>query len=385
MTPPQIAGRVPVAGFYLLHFAVVGVVMPFLPAYLKSLSLSGTQVGVLLALTPMCALWAPPLWGHLADRLGRPDRVLSVIMAGATLAFLPLAFVQRFEVLLAVLGLYAVFASSVTTVIDSITLQRVIKTGGNYAHLRLFGSLGFVITATTLGFTLDEVDRRVVIAGAMLLASAFLWTWTLRVRTAIGPRASAFAGLKLLRNRDLRLFLLASSLHWIAGAPFHGIFSIHVVGLGLPPSVVGSSAALGVLVEIGVLLYYPKLAARFAPRHLLAFTFFFSAARWVGMSLATTALPIVLITAGHGLTFGLFFVATVQAVASRVPAHLRATGQALLVSATFGVGGLIGFLSAGAGYDWLGGSRLFAVAAAVQLIPAFLMLRVEPPPEEALA
>jgi PPP family 3-phenylpropionic acid transporter len=68
-----------------------------------------------------------------------------------------------------------------------------------------------------------------------------------------------------------------------------------------------------------------------------------------------------------------------------VPPHLRASGQALFAAVTFGVGGLIGYPAAGAGYDALGGHRLFAVAAALELLPMLLVLRVRPPPEPVVS
>ena len=36
----QVAGRVPLAGFYALYFGTTGIVLPFLPAYLRGLDLT---------------------------------------------------------------------------------------------------------------------------------------------------------------------------------------------------------------------------------------------------------------------------------------------------------------------------------------------------------
>ena len=58
---------------------------------------------------------------------------------------------------------------------------------------------------------------------------------------------------------------------------------------------------------------------------------------------------------------------------------LRASGQALFVAITFGVGGLVGFVSAGAGYDLLGGTRNFIAGALVEVVAALIVLQVKPP------
>src|SRR6476620_892063 len=86
----QPARLLPLAGYYLLYFGTVGLTLPFLPAYLRSLNFSGAQVGMVLALSPAMAMLGPPWWGALADRTGRPARVLRVISFGTALGFLPL-------------------------------------------------------------------------------------------------------------------------------------------------------------------------------------------------------------------------------------------------------------------------------------------------------
>jgi hypothetical protein len=46
-----------------------------------------------------------------------------------------------------------------------------------------------------------------------------------------------------------------------------------------------------------------------------------------------------------------------------IPPGLRATGQGMLVAIPFGLGGLVGYVGGGAGYELLGGHRLVAAAA----------------------
>jgi PPP family 3-phenylpropionic acid transporter len=377
MPPLQAAGRLPIIGFYALYFGVTGIVLPFLPAYLQSLALSVTQVGLLLSLSPLLGLGAPHVWAHLADRTGRPSRVLTVLAVGMCAGFSPLLFVDRFPTLVLTFAAYAFFASSITPLIDSLALQHVARAGGSYAHLRLFGSLGFMLSSTLFGLLVDSVGRTTVLVPLALLVALSLWSLTLHepgspTRSALHP----LSGLKLLADRDLRWLLAASTLHWIACAPYHGTFSIFVVSLGLQPSVVGLSAGLGVAAELGVMLLYPRVARSISPRHLLALAFIVSALRWAGLSLATEAPVIAALSLLHGMTFGAFYVSAIAFVAHRVPPHLRASGQGLFAAVTFGLGGLVGYTSAGAGFDWLGGHRLFAVASLLELAAVALVLRI---------
>lgn len=382
MPPPPVASRVALSGFYFLLFGVTGITLPFLPAYLKSLSLSATQVGALLAISPLASLLAPPLWGHLADRTGHTGRLLTVLAVGALVGLSPLLRVDRFTALAATLVAYAFFNSGFTPLIDTLSLHHVARAGGSYAHIRLFGSLGFVVSSLTFGLLVPSVGRWTVIVPMALLATLALWSLTLHARSVPGAPLHPLAGLRLLRLPDLRWLLAATSLHWLACAPYHGTFSIHVMALGLTPAVVGVSAALGVLAEVAFMFLSPRFSERIAPRHLLALAFVVSALRWAGMAQASSAPALVALSLLHGFTFGAFYVASVAFLARRIPPHLRASGQALFAAVTFGLGGLVGYAAAGAGYDGLGGHRLFAVAAVLELVAAALVLRAAPPPPE---
>lgn len=378
-TGVRAAGAVPLAVFYGLYFAATGITLPFLPAYFESLNFSGSEIGVLLALQPTFTLVVPPVWGWLADRFGRADLVLSALAVGAALGFAPLLFAEHFLTAAAAMAAYAFFASSITTVIDSLALQRVALHGGAFSRIRLFGSVGFVLSSTLVGVSIARIDSTVVVVALALMVSYALWSRTVRARAVPVPPRHPFAGLALLRHRDLALMLIASALHWIASAPYHGIFSIHVTAIGLDPWVVGICAGLGVLAEIGVMFAYPRFADRIAPRHVLFVSFAASAIRWLGISLVDDAASLIALSLLHGLSFGSFYVAAVAFVARRVPDSLRASGQALMVSITFGVGGVVGYLGAGTGYQLLGGFTLFAVAAALELVPAVLILLVRGP------
>jgi len=376
----RVAGAVPLGGYYLIHFATVGIILPFLPAYYRSLQISPSQVGWLQAMSPLLMLLAPPMWGRLADRSGRADRVLSAVALGAGLGFLPLLWARAFPALLATAVAYAFSASSIPTLADSLTLRRVEVAGGSYSRLRLFGSIGFVLSTTAFGQMVSKVDARAVWVPLALMFAAFGWSLTLRARSTPADGVSPLAGLGLLRQRDIALLLACTALHWIASTPYHGFFAIHAGELGLSPSVVGMGAGLGVVAEVVVLLVYPETLGRMQPRHVLSLSFAASALRWLLMSFVSGPVAMVLVQVLHGMTFGAFYTASVSALSRRVPPHLRASGQALFAAVTFGVGGMIGYPAAGAGYGALGGHWLFAVAAALELVPVLLVLRVRPPP-----
>ena len=363
---------VTLAIFYALSFGALGVTLPFLPAYLHGLGLSVTQVGMLLALSPAASLVAPPLWGKLADRTRRGDLVLLFVSLGGAFSFAPLLWVRGFGALVAVFAGYAFFNSAVTPLADSLTLGAVRKSGADYAHVRLFGSIGFVVATTAFG-TWGFAHARATVAVPLVLM-VLAGSWAALAHPPVAEAPHPLPATNPLRSREGLTFLSACALHWLACAPFNGGFAIHVHALGMPGWVVGFSAGLGVLAEVGVFALYPRLARVLAPRRWVLVSLGASALRWWGMAHARRPWEVIALTVLHGLTFGAFYAAAVQYIASQVPDRMRAAGQGFFAMVTFGMGGVVGYLASGLGYDLMGGAALFQAASGVELLAMAVLL-----------
>lgn len=367
----------PLIVFYVLFFMTIGVSLPFMPGYFKTLGFSGAQSGTLLAVGPLFALFMPPLWGQLADRTGRPGLMLLLCTLGGAGGYALLAGATTFTQALLALCFHAAFASAITSMADTLALHHVQQHGGTYSGIRTFGSLGFVLTSLPFGFLITEIDRTTVLAPLVLLSTAglacALTLARLPGRVHEGPKPSFESALALARQPEVFLFLLATSLHWISCAPYHGSLAPHVKDLGLPPWVVGVSSSVGVGSEILVMITWPRWSGLLSTKKLLLWVFVASSVRWAVMSLTSNPWVLVGAAALHGLTFGAFYLASIDWMVKRAPGSLRATGQTLFAAATFGVGGIVGYRISGGLYDALGGHRLFAVAAVMALLPAVVM------------
>jgi PPP family 3-phenylpropionic acid transporter len=367
-----------IALYYLLQYSTIGVTLPFLPQYLKSLGFSGTGVGVLLAISPVLSLLAPPLWGQLVDRTGQSGRVLLLVTFGTATAFSVLLWVRGYAAVFLALLLVAGFSSAISSLADAMTLRHVARAGGSFARVRLWGSIGFAIASLSFGRLVTQIDAKVIAAPLVMMGLSTAWTlFALSGASSprgSGPKPTLGSALALLREPELKLFLAAVALHWLACGPYHSALSIHVTSLHLPPSVVGDTATLGVVAEILVMTTWPRWGHRVRPYPLLVFSFGVSALRWLGMSLTSDGTVLTALAVLHALTFGTFYLASVAFIAERVPESLRATGQALFTAAVYGVGGLLGYVATGIGIDLWSSHAVFGAAAVLELVPAALLL-----------
>jgi PPP family 3-phenylpropionic acid transporter len=156
-------------------------------------------------------------------------------------------------------------------------------------------------------------------------------------------------------------------------APYNVFFGVFLRDLGLPPFSWGLAYSIGVIAEMLVLLYFHRMHARVRLDALLGAAFVASALRWVGNAVLRAPAALIALQALHGMTFGMFWSAGIAVVAATVPPKLRATGQALLVM-SINAGGAIGNLAVGRVYDSAGPGKLFAIAAAGELLPLLVVL-----------
>jgi PPP family 3-phenylpropionic acid transporter len=369
--------------FYFLYYGNVGTHLPYLAAYLRGLGFTGEEIGTVQMLPSLAAPFVAIGWATWADRRGTPARALRRAALVAVCAAVLLPFARTPFAVAAVLLAQALGERAVVPLVDSVTLEwSRAHPRTTYAGIRLFGSLGFVALALGIGRLLSARGDRagdlvVPVAIAACIAAYALVARTLPPAPSHGLARPGLPEMaRLARDRRLLVFLGACALHWAASAPYHLFFGVLVRDRGLPSHVTGLGMGAGVLAEIAALLVFPRLARRLSLRALLAIAFLGTAARWLLVSQAETAAAIVLLQLLHGLTFGLFWAAAMDAMAELVPAPLRATGQALFTAVVFGGGNAIGYQLSGIGYDLHGSAApLFAWAAAVEVAAlAFALL-----------
>ena len=350
--------------------------MTFLPAYLRGLGLSGTEISTVFAVTPLFALALPLAWAYLADRTHSHAKVLRAVVCGAWLGFVPMLFARRFPVIVAGWALYASFSVAVGGLADAFAVARV-RAGAVYGRLRLWGSVGYVVAAVLVGALLTArgrpADRLVPLAMWLALGCAFAAALRLRGAGEAAVRPHAADVWALLHDRRLRLLLAIAALHWICMAPYNVYFGVFLEDIGLRPLSWALAYSTGVVMEVVVLMTFHRLQARFTLPALLAAAFAVSAARWLAIAFARGPAALIALQALHGMTFGMFWSAAIALVAATVPPPLRATGQALLVIA-INVGAALGNAITGRIYDAHGARLLFLLAAIGELAPLGVVL-----------
>ena len=129
--------------FYLLYFASISCIFPFLPLYFRRRGLNETQIGLLAALRPWLSLPAGAIWSGAADTSRRHQALLLAAFCGALVCRLALAGAHSYATLAALTLATEVFAAPITIIADASVLAAC-AAEGEYGRQRLWGAVGWV-------------------------------------------------------------------------------------------------------------------------------------------------------------------------------------------------------------------------------------------------
>lgn len=367
------------SAWYFWYFAFIGVFQPYFSLYLQSLALSAGRIAMLMSVGQVIRLVSPLFWSWLADKAGKRVRFVIISTCAALLSFSAIFFAKDFLALLLSLTVLHFFWSASLPLVETLTLTHLAHRTERYGRIRLWGSVGFIVTVLSMGWLLDTVPINAVIwAGWLLLLAAALSSFWLRDGLTVAARASS--SMQSILGKSQVIFLLCAGLLMLAAHGTLNIFySIHLVANGYGKTIVGFLWTLGVVAEIGVFLVMPQFMQKVSLRQMLLLCFTLAILRFVLIGWCVDSLGVLVFAQLlHGATFGAHHVATMTALHHWFPPAQQARAQAIYGSVAYGIGGLMGGLLAGALWESIGAALTFSVSAALALLGFGLVWRGVP-------
>ncbi len=357
------------SAWYFAYFAFVGAYLPYFGLFLESRALTPSEIGIVMSLGQVMRMLVPTFWGWLSDRRGERT---SLVRSSALLSFV--AFAAYFVaddflgLLAASLVLHLVWSGALPLV-EALTFASLRDDLGAYGRIRLWGSIGFIVTVLGVGSLLDHFATGSLLWVAWaVLALVVVVAWSLRdppLHQAVSIRNES------VRINDPRVvaLLLAGFFMVTAHGPLYVFYSIHLVGNGYGKSLTGVLWSLGVVAEILVFLAMPRLSRYFSLKKILLACFVLAVLRFILIGWYVDSLLLLLFAQLlHAATFGAHHAASVAALHQWFPARQQGRIQALYGSLSFGAGGMVGALVAGHTWEAYDASFTFGVAAAMSAV-----------------
>lgn len=363
------------SSYYFFYFIAVGVVAPYLGAYLHYLGHGAKAIGEITAVLVGTKLVAPLVWGWLADHTGQRVRIIQFATVAALLCFMLLLVVDSYWGLIIVLFSGSFFWNAVLPQYEVLTLNRLGDDTERYANIRLWGSVSFILTTIVVGMLLDHTDEASIIPVLLFAMAGITVCAMLEPRMVVAENMPAMLPISpLLRRKEVIGLFLICFLMQMSHGPYYTFFTIYMNEAGYSYTDTGWFWALGVIPEVGVFLLLPWLLRRFSALKLLVVSLLVTAIRWfiVANYVDNTAI-LGASQLLHMASYGLYHGAAISLVHKYFRGNHQGRGQALYNAVSFGAGGALGAWMSGLLWQEHG-AKTFLIAsglALLALIPAW--------------
>ncbi|MFC0472751.1 MFS transporter [Halalkalibacter kiskunsagensis] len=361
-------------GLTFLHFGGKAIILPFLPLFLLARGFSMVEIGTIMGVAPLVSIVAQPVVGFISDKYKTVKKILIILYFGVAATSFGVFFHESFWVVFISFLLLHFALSPATPLIDSMTLKTLGSHKHEYGKIRLWGSIGFFCLALLSGPILEWIGIEQLylpflgMTALTIFALAFLKDGTAST-TPVNIRSVG----EVLKNRVFITFLLLCLMVIIPHRINDMMIVIHLESLGATTFWVGLAWALAAVSEVPVFYYLARKIKNYNEVFLLAIVALLYTLRWMLYGIISSPYILSLLQISQGVTFGLFWLIAMQMAVRSVPEHLRSTGQALLTSVCFGIGGAIGGTGGGWVLEHLGSQSLYQMMAGMTFIATLLI------------
>ncbi|PSH66075.1 MFS transporter [Phyllobacterium sophorae] len=384
--PPRFELRVALA--YFAIFMSSGLHLPYFPLWLEYRSLTPTQIAIVLSMPLFVRVIAAPLVSMLADRSNDRAHILTIATILAVLVaafyFVPFGFAG---ILVVSLALAPPWTSQVPLA-DTIALSGVRRYGADFAKMRVWGSISFLLTSFVGGIFIQNVGEHIIpwaLLGTLIAACAMSFIVPRigkpRRLSPLSDVDMADAG-RALRRPAFVTFLIATGITQASHAYGYSFSAIYWKSIGIGETMIGTLWSISVVAEVIMFTCFRRLFGRLHPAKVLMIGSAVAMFRWTVFPLIAPAglgvAGFLVVQSLHAFSFALSFLGMQKMIALTIPEERGGTAQGL---STFFIGTSLAIVTMASGplYSATGiyGFYVMVAFAAFGLFLANVSLRLE--------
>nr|WP_251509332.1 MFS transporter [Paenibacillus polysaccharolyticus] len=356
-------------------YGAISIFAGFLQLYLQEIGMTKLEIGSLMAIGPFVSLFANPFWGFWSDKSRNIRIVLMMMMGGTFVLAQGVFYAPSYAWIYVAMIFFYFFQSPLFAQTNSLILGYIDGTGQNFGSFRLWGSLGWALTAVAAGPVIDRFGvSSVSIIFACMIAVAFIFSVLLpRQPIASDTPIVTFRRFgKVMFNPYFMIFIGLGVLVSVPNAMNSTFMSLYIVEMGGDKQMVGWAIFTSSILEVGVFLLLDRLLKRKMSLLLgsLILVSLLFALRWQLMALANNPMEVVFIQLMHSVTFGGYFYVGTQLTMLFIPRPYRSSGQAVYTMAWGGLSGVIAGLFGGWLFQSFGAEVMYNIGVFFSLIGA---------------
>jgi len=371
--------------FYAAIFLSSGVSLPYIGTYLRSRGMTGSEIGLILAVPLLLKPFTGASLAVWADGFTLRRTPMVLLLAGAGLGYAGLLVAPNLWGFILAWFIGQTLLSTVSPLIDIITLRRARTESFNYGIPRGMGSSAFIAANLAMGAILTFAAPTIIalwIVAACLLAAlaaaSLVPPERVHAEGAKPDRSERWRGLsELLRNRTFVLAVVTAGLIQGAHAFYYGFSAILWRKQGISEPMIGVLWGVGVAAEVGFMWFLEPLRRRWGPERLLILGASAAVLRWTFYAFAPPLWALFPLQMLHAMTFAASFMASLRLIEKLAPPAAASPAQAINSALSSGLTLGVATLASGPLFDALGakGYLATAVMAALGLGGAIMLSR----------
>ncbi|MGY4237819.1 PPP family 3-phenylpropionic acid transporter [Bradyrhizobium sp. USDA 4449] len=348
--------------FYSAVFAVSGTHLPFFPLWLKAIGIDASWIGLINALPALTRFTTLPQVTAIAEKRHAIRGGMMISVLGTAIGFAAVGLQQQPLELFVIYALTCMMWTPTTPLTDAYALRGVARYGLDYGPLRLWGSAAFAAAALACGYLVDIIAARdliwIIVAWAVVtvLVGLLLQPLDDARRKTTGTQADN----ALLRDGGLWAVIASAALIQGSHVAYYTFSAINWQLHGLSGLTIAGLWTLGVIAEIIVFALSPRFSLH--PSSLMAIGGLSAVLRWIVTANEPPLALLAIAQLGHGLTFGMTIVGTMNLLVQRVPSHQIARGQGYYAACS-GLLSATTSIASGAIYARIGDGLYYVMAA----------------------
>ncbi|MFC0469873.1 MFS transporter [Halalkalibacter kiskunsagensis] len=374
--------------FMFFCFSAMTIVGTYLPVYFRDNGLSSVEIGWLLGVASLASVIAQPFWAYMSDKYKSIKRILVLCLVFVIGTSVILFHVESLATIAIMMFIFYCFFSPINPLGESLAQKTATEKKISFGKIRVWGSLGFAITALISGYVLAFFGiENILYPFLLVILITFLLAIKLTDINLTDKKATLFTALKIGREPKFLWFLVLALLITIPHRTNDHYLGIYIVELGGSESLIGWAIFIGVITESFVFVLGWLWFRRFHELTFIIIGGSLYSIRWICMTFVLSPESVLFLQFFHGASFGVFYLSAFQYVTKILPKDLLATGHVFFLTVVFGVGGMIGSLGGGLIIEYYGISNMYwwiGILATIGTVSFFFYRLVVVRKEEAV-
>ena len=338
----------------------------------QSFNATGLQLANAYETQSIGAIIAPFIIGLIADRYFSAQKILGFLhLIGAFLLYMA-GSSNEFSSFYPFVLFYMILYMPTLALVNSVAFRQMRDPSKEFPPIRVFGTVGWIIAGLVIGFLGWESENLLaytfyLTASASAILGVFSFTLPSTPPTADKGDYSikkilGLDALSLLKDKNYLIFFISSILICIPLAFYYQHANQFLNELGM--SRAAAVMSLGQISEALFILLLPIFLKRYGIKITLIIGMLAWAIRYILFAYGDVGEKSWMLILGvilHGICYDFFFVSGQIYTDNKAGEQFKSSAQGLITLATYGLGMLVGFRSAGyitdqyvvgEGHDW---------------------------------